>query len=81
MIHQPFGGLIGQTTDVQIQAEEILKARDQINQILAMHTGKTPAQIEVDSERDRFFSATEAKEYGLVDEVLEQSPEMKEVRK
>lgn len=71
MIHQPFGGLWGQTSDVQIQAEEILKAKRQINEILARHTGKTPEQIEEDSERDRFFSAQEAKEYGLVDEVLE----------
>lgn len=72
MIHQPFGGITGQATDVQIQAEEILKAKVELNNILANHTGKTPEQIETDSERDRFFSAQEAKEYGLVDEVLEQ---------
>ncbi len=71
MIHQPFGGLWGQTSDVQIQAEEILKAKRQINEILARHTGKTPEQVEEDSERDRFFSAQEAKDYGLVDEVLQ----------
>ncbi len=71
MIHQPFGGVWGQTSDVQIQAEEILKAKRQINEILGRHTGKTPEQIEEDSERDRFFSAKEAKDYGLVDEVLE----------
>ena len=70
MIHQPFGGVTGQTTDVQIQAEEILKAKAQLNEILARHTGKPAEQIEQDSERDRFFSAQEAKEYGLVDEVL-----------
>lgn len=70
MIHQPFGGVTGQTTDVQIQAEEILKAKQALNEILAKHTGKTPEQVENDSERDRFFSAQEAKDYGLVDDVL-----------
>jgi len=71
MIHQPSGGVYGQTTDVQIQAEEILKMKHQINEILARHTGRPIEQIEEDSERDRYFSAEEAKEYGLVDEVLE----------
>lgn len=74
MIHQPFGGLTGQTTDVQIQAEEILKAKSQLNQILANHTGKGVDQVEADSERDRYFSAQEAKDYGLVDEVLADQP-------
>ncbi len=71
MIHQPYGGVTGQASDVEIQAEEILKAKQQINEILASHSGKTPEQVEEDSERDRFFSAREAKEYGLVDEVVE----------
>ena len=71
MIHQPFGGVTGQTTDVQIQAEEILKAKQGLNEILAQHTGKSVEQVEQDSERDRFFSAQEAKAYGLVDEVLD----------
>ncbi len=75
MIHQPYGGVYGQTTDVQIQAEEILKIKQQLNEILARHTGRTVEQIQEDSERDRYFSAVEAKEYGLVDEVLEQAPE------
>ena len=70
MIHQPYGGVYGQTTDVQIQAEEILKNKRLINEILAQHSGKTVDQVEEDSERDRYFSAQEAKEYGLVDEVL-----------
>lgn len=78
MIHQPYGGVYGQTTDVQIQAEEILKAKRQINEILASHTGKTADEVEADSERDRFFSAQEAKDYGLVDEVLIKRPEDKE---
>ncbi|MCC7145057.1 MAG: ATP-dependent Clp protease proteolytic subunit [Phycisphaeraceae bacterium] len=70
MIHQPYGGVFGQTTDVKIQAEEILKSKRQLNEILAEHTGKPLEQVEKDSERDRYFSAQEAKEYGLVDEVL-----------
>ncbi len=73
MIHQPFGGVYGQTSDVQIQAEEILKTKRQINEILARHTGKSVEQIETDSERDRYFSATDAKEYGLIDEVLDRA--------
>lgn len=74
MIHQPYGGIYGQTTDVQIQAEEILKTKAELNKLLAEHTGQTPEQIEIDSERDKFFSAQEAKEYGIVDEVVESAP-------
>ena len=70
MIHQPYGGVYGQTTDVQIQAEEILKTRDELNQLLAGHTGQTVEQVAKDVERDKFFSAQEAADYGLVDEVL-----------
>ena len=81
MIHQPFGGVTGQTTDVQIQAEEILKAKQALNEILARHTGKTAQQVEEDSERDRFFSAQEAKDYGLVDEVLDQDGDSKSKEK
>src|SRR5690606_3934790 len=75
MIHQPYGGIYGQTTDVQIQAEEIIKTKRQLNEILAKHTGQTPERIEEDSERDRFFGAQEAKEYGLVDEVIARTAE------
>jgi ATP-dependent Clp protease protease subunit len=71
MIHQPYGGVTGQASDVEIQAEEILKAKQQLNEILSHHSGKPVEQVEEDSERDRFFSAHEAKEYGLVDEVVE----------
>jgi ATP-dependent Clp protease protease subunit len=74
MIHQPYGGVYGQTTDIQIQAEEILKSKREINELLASHTGKTPEQVEADSERDRYFSAAEAKAYGLVDEVITEAP-------
>lgn len=73
MIHQPYGGVWGQTSDVEIQAEEILKSKDQLNEILSHHSGKSVKQIQEDSERDRYFSASEAKEYGLVDEVLERT--------
>jgi len=70
MIHQPYGGLYGQASDVEIQAEEILKTKDQLNKMLAGFTGQDLERIEKDSERDRFFSAAEAAEYGLVDEML-----------
>ena len=75
MIHQPFGGVYGQTSDVQIQAEEILKSKKQLNELLSKHTGRPVEQIEADSERDRHFSAEEAKAYGLVDEVLDRGGE------
>jgi ATP-dependent Clp protease protease subunit len=71
MIHQPYGGVTGQASDVKIQAEEILRSKRAINEILSRHTGKPVEQVEEDSERDRYFSAQEAKEYGLVDEVIE----------
>ena len=77
MIHQPYGGVYGQTTDVAIQAEEILKTKKQLNEILARHTGQDVARIEEDSERDKFFSAQEAKDYGLVDDVVVKSEEPK----
>ncbi len=70
MIHQPYGGVSGQTTDVQIQAEQIIKAKRTLNEIVAKHSGQTVEQVAKDGERDKFFSAEEAKEYGLVDEVF-----------
>ncbi len=70
MIHQPYGGVTGQTTDVQIQAEQIIKMKQTLNGILAKHTGQSEEQVAKDGERDKFFSADEAKEYGLVDEVF-----------
>jgi ATP-dependent Clp protease, protease subunit len=70
MIHQPWGGVQGQASDISIQAKEILRLRDRINQILAEHTGKAISIIEKDTDRDFFMSAVEAKEYGLVDEVV-----------
>jgi ATP-dependent Clp protease protease subunit len=70
MIHQPWGGVQGQATDISIQAKEILRIKDRLNEILAKHCGKPVDQIAKDSDRDRFMSADEAKEYGLVDEVV-----------
>ncbi len=71
MIHQPLGGFQGQATDVDIHAREILKLREQLNTILAEHTGQPHEKIEKDTERDFFMSAQEAQEYGIVDSVLE----------
>jgi ATP-dependent Clp protease protease subunit len=71
MIHQPLAGMQGQATDIEIHAREILKARDTINAIYARHTGQPVEKIKRDTERDNFMSAAEAKDYGLVDVVLE----------
>jgi ATP-dependent Clp protease protease subunit len=70
MIHQPSGGAQGQSKDIEITAREIIKLRDELYEILANHTGQTVEQIELDSDRDKWFRASEAKEYGLIDEVL-----------
>jgi ATP-dependent Clp protease protease subunit len=74
MIHQPLGGAQGQSTDIQIQAKEILRIRDIINDILVSHTGQKLGKINLDTERDNFMSAKEAKEYGLIDEVITRRP-------
>ena len=70
MIHQPLGGFQGQATDIDIHAREILKIREELNRILAHHTGQTVEQIELDTDRDRFLNAKEAVEYGIVDQTL-----------
>ncbi len=75
MIHQPYGGLYGQTSDVQIQAEEILRTKKLLNDLMAELTGQSIDRISEDAERDKYFNAADAKEYGIVDEVLEESPE------
>jgi ATP-dependent Clp protease protease subunit len=75
MIHQPSGGAQGQATDIEINAREILKIRDRLNRILAERTGQPLEKIEKDVERDFWLDAEEAKEYGLVDEVLERRPD------
>ena len=71
MIHQPLGGMQGQATDIKIHAERIIKMKETLNKILSERTGKPYEQICADTERDNFMSAMEAKEYGLVDEVIE----------
>ncbi|ELX8379268.1 ATP-dependent Clp endopeptidase proteolytic subunit ClpP [Providencia vermicola] len=69
MIHQPLGGYQGQATDIEIHAQEILKVKARMNELMALHTGKPVEEINRDTERDRFLSANEAKEYGLVDHI------------
>ncbi|RLA71113.1 MAG: ATP-dependent Clp endopeptidase proteolytic subunit ClpP [Epsilonproteobacteria bacterium] len=73
MIHQPSGGAQGQSTDIQIQAQEIQRLKDTLNNILAEQTGKTAKRLEKDTERDNFMSSQEALEYGLIDKVLTKS--------
>ncbi len=70
MIHQPLGGIEGQATDIQIHAEEIIKIKDRLNEILSERTGKTKKQVETDTERDRFLTSDEAKRYGIIDKVI-----------
>jgi ATP-dependent Clp protease protease subunit len=77
MIHQPLGGFQGQATDVDIQAREILRMREELNNILAKHTGQSLKKIEKDTDRDFFMSGKQAQEYGLVDEVIANRPEKK----
>jgi ATP-dependent Clp protease protease subunit len=74
MIHQPHGGAHGQATDIQIQAEEILKLKKKLTQIYAKHTNQPFEILEAKMERDTFFDAEEAKNMGIIDEVLEQPP-------
>ncbi|MDY2736449.1 ATP-dependent Clp endopeptidase proteolytic subunit ClpP [Intestinibacter sp.] len=71
MIHQPLGGAKGQATDIEIHAKWILKIRERLNKILSERTGQPIEKIQIDTERDNFMSAQEAKEYGLIDEVIE----------
>ncbi|HIO95263.1 MAG TPA: ATP-dependent Clp endopeptidase proteolytic subunit ClpP [Campylobacterales bacterium] len=73
MIHQPSGGAQGQSTDIQIQAQEIQRLKDVLNQIMGENCGKTAKKLEKDTERDNFMSSTEAVEYGLIDQVLTKS--------
>jgi len=77
MIHQPFGGVYGQAADIEIQAEEILKTKDTLINVMARCTGQTADKIREDSERDRFFGADEAVSYGICDEVIGLEPDSK----
>jgi len=71
MIHQPSGGAQGQASDIHIQAQEILKIRARLNELMAFHSGQSIEKIEIDTERDNFMSAQQAKDYGLIDTVIE----------
>jgi ATP-dependent Clp protease protease subunit len=75
MIHQPLGGFQGQATDIDIQAREILRMREELNSILMKHTGQSLKKIEKDTDRDLFMNGKQAQEYGLVDEVITNRPE------
>jgi ATP-dependent Clp protease protease subunit len=77
MIHQPSGGFSGQQTDIEIQSREIRKLRDRLEEIMSKHTGKSTEQVKQDSDRDNFMSAVDAKEYGIVDEVITSRPDLK----
>ena len=74
MIHQPLGGVQGQATDIDIQAREILRVRDELNRIFVLHTGQSMERIQRDTDRDFFMTAEQAKEYGIVDEVISSKP-------
>ena len=80
MLHQPMGGFQGQATDIEIHAREILKVKDTLNKIIANHTGQSLEKIRTDTDRDFFMSGLEAKEYGLVDEVIESTTKKQEKR-
>ncbi len=81
MLHQPWGGVSGQAADIKIQAEQILKAKAMINEILARHTGQPVEKIAAETERDRYMNADEAKEYGLIDEVLHEEDKEEDKKK
>ncbi|HEV8320361.1 MAG TPA: ATP-dependent Clp endopeptidase proteolytic subunit ClpP [Myxococcota bacterium] len=76
LIHQPLGGVQGQASEIEIQAREILKLRERLNQILSLHTGQLIEKVENDTDRDYFMGADEAKNYGLVDEVIVHKPKV-----
>ena len=78
MIHQPLGGYQGQATDIDIHAREMLRVRDDLNRILAHHTGKSLKKIKTDTDRDNFMTAVEAQKYGLIDKLLSRREEMEE---
>jgi ATP-dependent Clp protease protease subunit len=74
LIHQPMGGFQGQATDVDIQAKEILRLREELNQIFSRHTSQTLERIQADTDRDFYMSGSQAKDYGIIDEVVVQRP-------
>lgn len=81
LIHQPMGGFQGQASDIAIQAKEILRMKDTLNQILVNHTGKSMEQVQNDTDRDYFMSGVEAKEYGLIDHVITNRDDLDQLEK
>jgi len=81
MLHQVWGGVTGQAADIKIQAEEIIKAKKMISEILSKHTGQSIEKIAAETERDRYMSAEEALHYGLIDEVLREEEKKEEAEK
>jgi ATP-dependent Clp protease protease subunit len=81
LIHQPMGGFQGQASDIAIQAKEILRMKDTLNQILVTHTGKSMEQVQNDTDRDYFMSGVEAKEYGLIDHVITNRDDLDQLEK
>src|SRR3989338_8241373 len=81
MIHQPWGGAQGTASDISIHAKEILKLKDDLNHILAKHTGQPLERVEKDSDRDFFMSSGEAKSYGIVDQVIESKSDIPDAKK
>ena len=81
LIHQPMGGFQGQASDIEIQAKEILRMKETLNQILVRHTGKDLKQIQNDTDRDFFMSGMEAKEYGIIDHVIENRDDLNKIEK
>jgi len=81
MLHQPWGGVTGQAEDIRIQAEEIIRSKKMINDVLSKHTGLTPEKLAEETERDKYMTAEEAKTWGLIDDVLQEQPEAKEEKK
>jgi len=81
MIHQPAGGFRGPAADVEIHAREVLEARQKLYELIALHSGKTAEQVSKDADRDRFFSPEEAKEYGLIDEIISSDAKSRERKK
>jgi ATP-dependent Clp protease protease subunit len=81
LIHQPMGGFQGQASDIEIQAKEILRMKETLNQILVLHTGKTLSQIQNDTDRDFFMTGIEAKEYGIIDHVIKNRDDLTKIEK
>lgn len=81
LIHQPMGGFQGQASDIEIQAKEILRMKETLNQILVLHTGKTLSQIQNDTDRDFFMTGIEAKQYGIIDHVIKNRDDLNKIEK